>query len=62
MPASRLGRATLSLSQLNLLHEDISVAMFLVISLWAWKQPRCQEVLAFGLMLCGLTVGLLGRR
>ena len=48
---------------LNLLHEGIGVAVFLVISLWAGKKvPRWQDVLAFGLVLSGLAVGLLERR
>ena len=63
VPANRLGRETFTLSQLKLLQEGISIAVFLVISLWAWKQvPRWQDLLAFGLILGGLAVGLLGRR
>lgn len=62
VPANRIGQRALSLNQLKILQEGISIAVFLAISLWAWKQvPRWQDLLAYGLIIAGLAVALLTR-
>jgi len=62
VPANRIGQRAFSLNQLKILQEGISIAVFLVISLWAWKQvPRWQDLLAYALIIAGLAVALLTR-
>jgi uncharacterized protein (DUF486 family) len=62
VPANRIGAGAFSLNQLKILQEGIAIAVFLVVSLVAWKQvPRWQDLLAYALILGGLAVALLSR-
>ena len=66
VPANRLGHFSnggrFTAPQLKIMQEGISVAVFLVFSLWFLKEiPRWQDLTAFALIVAGLVVALSGR-
>jgi uncharacterized protein len=66
VPANRLGHQNFggpfSAPQLKILQEGISVLIFLVFTIWFLREPpRWQDLLAFALILAGISVALLTR-
>jgi len=66
VPANRLGHishgGSFSAAQLKVMQEGISVAVFLVFSLWFLKEtPRWQDGVAFTLIFAGLAISLYSR-
>lgn len=66
VPANRIGHISqggrFSAPQLKVMQEGISVAVFLLFSLWFLKEtPRWQDSVAFALIFAGLAISLFSR-
>ncbi|MEQ1674203.1 MAG: DMT family protein [Candidatus Nitrotoga sp.] len=53
VPANRIGYGTMSLGQLKIMQEVITLAMFVPFSLWYMNQPLKMDYLYAGLCLLG---------
>lgn len=66
VPANRMGHVDhggpLSLPQLKIIQEAITLAVFLVFTVWVAKEkPRTTDLIAMGLVAAGVVVAMLGR-
>ena len=66
VPANRLGHVDhggpLSLPQLKIMQEAITLVVFLVFTVWVAKEkPRTTDLVAMGLVAAGVVVAMLGR-
>lgn len=66
VPANRMGHVDhggpLSLPQLKIIQEAITLAVFLVFTMWVAKEkPRTTDLVAMGLVAAGVVVAMLGR-
>lgn len=67
VPANRIGHidhgGTLSLPQLKILQEAITLAVFTAFTIWVAKEKmRINDAVALGLILAAVTVSMMGRR
>jgi uncharacterized protein (DUF486 family) len=53
VPANRIGYGTLSLGQLKIMQDVITLAVFVPFSMWYMKQPLKLDFLWAGLCMCG---------
>jgi uncharacterized protein (DUF486 family) len=66
VPANRIGHidhgGPFTLPQLKILQEVITLAVFLLFTIWvAGEKPRPTDLAAFGLVLCAVVVAMWGR-
>lgn len=66
VPANRMGHVDhggpLSLPQLKIIQEAITLIVFLVFTVWVAKEkPRTTDLVAMGLVLAGVVVAMVGR-
>lgn len=66
VPANRLGHVdhggSLSLPQLKIMQEAITLVVFLVFTIWVAKEkPRTTDLVAMGLVAAGVVVAMMGR-
>src|SRR3954469_13409913 len=65
-PANRIGYVTnggpLSLPQLKIIQEGITIAVFLAFTVWVAKEtPRVTDLVGFGIVFLGVAVAMWGR-
>lgn len=66
VPANRIGHVShggpFTLPQLKIIQEAITLTVFGVFSIWVMQEKlRTTDVVAFGLILAGVVVGMLGK-
>lgn len=67
VPANRIGHVShggpFTLPQLKIIQEAITLTVFGVFSIWVMQERlRTTDVVAFGLILAGVVVGMLGKQ